>query len=100
MSSNPYSGPRLLIKQVLKCDDATAEAVQRTLGGVLAHEPTRAFLAITWHLANTTVPAKGSRDQALINEGKRMAGLFLVQCANAGLDLSNYSEPKGDMTNG
>ncbi len=92
---SPY-GPVGLIKSVLKCDDETAQAVKNNLGGVLSHEPTRAFIAIAWHLANTTVTtSKGASDKEVyINEGKRMAGLFLVQCAGTGLDLSNFSEPK------
>lgn len=89
-------GPKGLIKSVLKCNDETAEAVRRNLGGVLNHEPTKAFLAIAWHLGNTTV-TKGGRDRDhLINEGKRMAGLFLVQCAEKGLDLSIYSSTEKD----
>ncbi|WP_299085188.1 hypothetical protein [uncultured Ruegeria sp.] len=93
MTGTP-KGAKWLIKDTLNCDDETAEAVRLNLAGVLDHRPTRAFLAIAWHLANTTHPVKGSRDQTLINEGKRMAGLFLVQCAEAGLDLNLYAVPK------
>jgi len=94
--SNPY-GPLGLIKSVLRCDDDTALAVKNNLGGVLSHEPTRAFIAIAWHLANTTATSKGGSDKSVyINEGKRMAGLFLVQCAGRGLDLSTFSEPKDE----
>lgn len=89
--TSPAYGPIGLIKSALKCDDETAEAVRRNLGGVLDHEPTRAFLAITWHLGNTTVPAKGGDRAIYVNEGKRQAGLFLVACAKSGLNLSNYT---------
>lgn len=95
MSDARSYGPQGLIKSVLKCDDATAQAVRQNLGNVMAHEPTRAFIAMAWHLAHTTVPAKGASERAVyINEGKRMAGLFLVQCAGTGLDLTNFSIPK------
>ena len=89
-------GPVGLIKSVLKCDDETARTVAKNLAGPLAHEPTRAFLSIAWHLSNTTIPAggKGGDRAVYINEGKRQAGLFMVACAQQGLDLSTYSEPK------
>jgi hypothetical protein len=98
MSNPKLFGAAGLIQSVLKCDDETALAVKNNLGGVLSHQPTRAFIAIAWHLANTTVPTKGTGDKTVyINEGKRMAGLFMVQCAGTGLDLSNFSEPEKEI---
>lgn len=97
MATEPSKyGPAALIKSVLQCDDETAKAVQMNLGGVLSHMPTRAFIAIAWHLSNTTVSAgKSPSDKSVyVNEGKRMAGLFLVQCAGVGLELSTFSEPE------
>lgn len=87
-------GPKLLIKSLLNCDDATAEEVRRNLAAPMQHKATRAFIARAWHLANTTIPAGGKGgDRAVhINEGKRQAGLFLVACAGAGLDLTNYTD--------
>lgn len=81
-----------LIKHVLGCDDETARTVMANLGGVLAHKPTRAFLAKTWHLSTTTRQPGQARDDVLINEGKRQAGLFLVACAQGGLNLDTYAD--------
>lgn len=92
MSSAPAYGPLGLIKSVLKCDSETAELVMKNLGNVLAHEPTRAFLAMAWHLSTTTRTVQGTRDDVLINEGKRQAGLFLVSCARAGMNLDLYHD--------
>lgn len=90
--SNPY-GPHSLIKSILQCDEETARDVQRVLGRVMGHEPTRAFLARAWHLSTTTRTVKGTRDDFLINEGKRQAGLFLVACAQSGMTLETYHGP-------
>lgn len=91
--TKPY-GPSALIQSVLNCDDATAQEVQRVLGRVMGHEPTRAFLARAWHLSTTTRTLKGTRDDFLINEGKRQAGLFLVACAQTGMALTTYHAPE------
>lgn len=86
-------GPSALIRHVLQCDDETAKDVQRVLGRAMGHEPTRAFLARAWHLSTTTRTAKGTRDDFLINEGKRQAALFMVACAQSGMVLETYNGP-------
>lgn len=83
-------GPVALIRSVLACDDATAHAVAANLGGVLNHEPTRAFLARMCHLSITTKTARAARDDVLVNEGKRQVGLFLVSCNRGGMNLDHY----------
>lgn len=93
-------GPAGLVKTMLKCDDETAQTVVSNLGGVMNHAPTRAFLSLAWHLSTTTRNPKQTRDDVLINEGKRQAGLFLVACAKRGLDLSTYSAPTGAKPEG
>lgn len=92
MADLKHGTPAALIKAVLGCDDETAVTVQKNLGGIMNHEPTRAFVAKTWHLSVSTRPPKSSRDDVLINEGKRQAGLFLVACNQSGMQLGTYSE--------
>lgn len=92
-AENPY-GPAGLVKTTLHCDEETAETVVKHLGGLMRHEATKAFIAKMWHLSTTTRTVKGTRDDFLINEGKRQAALFLVACAKSGLDLNSYSEGK------
>ncbi|ETW10884.1 hypothetical protein ATO8_19844 [Roseivivax marinus] len=98
MSEKNRFGPAALIKATLQCDDATAEEVRRQLAALVQHQATRAFIAKAWHLANTTIPAggKGGDRAVYINEGKRQAGLFVVACAQGGLDLPNYYDPESD----
>lgn len=94
-----------LIKAVLGCDDELAATVRKNLGGVLAHRATRAFIAKAWHLTNTTYTVPGPNKRAdektfYINEGKRMAALFLVTCAEAGMDLDLFTHAeKTDVEN-
>lgn len=87
----PVYGAAGTIKSVLKCTAEEAEQVRAVLAGVMQHRHTRAFLAITLHLSNTTRTVKGTRDDFLINEGKRQFGLFLSSCARSGLDLDLYN---------
>jgi len=93
-AASPF-GPAQLIKGVLKCTDEEAQSVVNVLAGPMQHRHTRAFLAIALHLSNTTRTTKATRDDVLINEGKRQFGLFLSSCAQAGLDLDLYSNPNG-----
>lgn len=99
MAVDPRYGPCLQIKTVLGCDDEMAEQIRQTLASVMAHRPTRAFLAKACHLAHTTVtlPKKGrgthNHDDFLINEGKRQVALFMAACAQAQLDLDLFSAP-------
>lgn len=93
--ANPLPlSPRGRIKATLGCTDEEAETVRAVLAGVMQHRMTRAFLAISLHMSNTTRTPKGSRDDFLINEGKRQVGMFLAACAGAGLDLDLYTQPE------
>lgn len=85
-----------MVKGTLNVDDATALQVVRNLGAVLSHDPTRAFIARAWHLSTTTIPASGSDRDVFVAEGHRQAGLFLVACAQSGLDLRTYHTDDGD----
>ncbi len=94
MSDAVESQPVMAVKLALGCSEEEAKTVVRNIGGLMAHLPTRAFLAKTLHLSNTTRTPKGTRDDFLINEGKRQAGLLIVACAKGGLNLDTYSEDK------
>lgn len=103
MTTSPHLGhmsARGRIMAVLNCDEAMAEEVRQRLAALLDHRPTRAFIAKECHLATSTYShiqrGRGKRvsDAVLINEGKRQVALFMVACAEAGLDLDLFSAPK------
>ena len=82
---------------VLGCDEEMAEDIRKRLAAVLDHRPTRAFIAKDCHLTTSTFlpnqkgAGKRVSEAVLINEGKRKFALFMVACAEAGLDLDLFS---------
>lgn len=89
----PALSPRGRIKATLGCTEDEAETVRKVLAGVMEHRMTRAFLVMSLHMSTTTRVPGGSRDDFLINEGKRQVGMFLAACAQTGLDLDLYGQP-------
>lgn len=88
MTSEPaLYGTAGMIKTVLGCTNAEALTVRAVLAGVMQHRQTRAFLKMTLHMSNTTRTVKATRDDVLINEGKRQVGLFLEACAGTALEF-------------
>jgi hypothetical protein len=89
--------PRALIQHILHCSPAKAESVRLRLASVMDDPDSRAFIAIAWNLAHTTVPAGSRPDRDIfINEGKRQAGLFLAQCAMRASDPALYADKLED----